>query len=152
VDVLRSDAVTKRHSASYAVLPGLGSLIPRREEVQKVVAQAVDPLLSILVEPDADSAPAVAWWCGANIAPTHDITTSKLSSAKGSASASASTHSSSTPRSAAIQLRGDGGIVTGRLQRPVLHLERTVEFWFDDAGHPPLPSMVLFSGRSVPAI
>ena len=40
---------------------------------------------------------AAAWWCGANIAPTQDITTSKLLSAKGIASASASTHSSSTP-------------------------------------------------------
>ena len=49
------------------------------------------------------SSSAVAWWCGANIAPTQDITTSKLSSANGSASASASTHSSSTPRSAAIR-------------------------------------------------
>ena len=28
------------------------------------------------------SSSAVAWWCGANIAPTHDITTSKLLSAK----------------------------------------------------------------------
>ena len=46
---------------------------------------------------------AVAWWCGANIAPTQDITTSKLLSANGIASASASTHSSSTPRSAAIR-------------------------------------------------
>jgi hypothetical protein len=48
------------------------------------------------------SSSAVAWWCGANIAPTHDITTSKLLSAKGNACASASTHSRSTrarPRS-----------------------------------------------------
>ena len=49
------------------------------------------------------SSSAAAWWCGANIAPTQDMTTSKLLSANGNASASASTQSSSTPRSAAIR-------------------------------------------------
>ncbi len=43
------------------------------------------------------SSSAVAWWCGANITPTHESTRSKAASAKGSASASASRHSSSTP-------------------------------------------------------
>ena len=40
---------------------------------------------------------ATSWWCGANIAPIEDITTSKDSSSNGRFSASASTHSSSTP-------------------------------------------------------
>jgi len=45
---------------------------------------------------------ATRWsWCGANIAPTHDMTTSNSASAKGSASASASRHSSSTPSESA---------------------------------------------------
>ncbi len=43
------------------------------------------------------SSSALSWWCGANITPTHDITTSKASSAKGSASASPSRHSTVTP-------------------------------------------------------
>ena len=48
------------------------------------------------------SSSAVAWCRGANIAPTQDITMSKLLSGNGSASASPSTQSRSTPRSAAI--------------------------------------------------
>ena len=42
-----------------------------------------------------------AWWCGANIAPIDDITTSNDSSANGRFSASASTQSSSTPSASA---------------------------------------------------
>ena len=47
------------------------------------------------------SSSAVAWWRGANIAPTQDSTTSNSPVPKGSASASASTQSSSTPATAA---------------------------------------------------
>ena len=47
------------------------------------------------------SSSAVAWCRGANIAPTQDSTTSNPSAGKGSASTSASTHSSSTPAAAA---------------------------------------------------
>ena len=43
------------------------------------------------------SSSATSWWCGANIAPIEDITTSKDSSSNGRFSASASTQSSSTP-------------------------------------------------------
>ena len=43
------------------------------------------------------SSSAAAWWWGANIAPIDDMTTSNDSSSKGRFSASASTHSSSTP-------------------------------------------------------
>ena len=47
------------------------------------------------------SSSATSWWCGANIAPMQDITTSNDSSSNGSRSASASTHSSSTPAACA---------------------------------------------------
>ena len=47
------------------------------------------------------SSSATASWCGANIAPMHDMTTSNSPSSNGSASASASPHSSSRPGSAA---------------------------------------------------
>ncbi len=43
-------------------------------------------------------------WSGANMAPSDEVTTSNSPSRKGSASASASTHSSSTPCSAASPL------------------------------------------------
>jgi hypothetical protein len=43
------------------------------------------------------SSPATAWWSGAKMAPSAEVTTSNSPSANGSASASASTQSSSTP-------------------------------------------------------
>lgn len=48
------------------------------------------------------SSSATTWCRGANIAPTQDVTTSNIASGNGSASASASTHCSSTPRLVAI--------------------------------------------------
>ena len=45
----------------------------------------------------ADQLVGRGWWCGANITPIEDMTTSKDSSSNGRCSASASTQSSSTP-------------------------------------------------------
>ena len=47
------------------------------------------------------SSSATAWWSGAKIAPAEEVTTSNSPSRNGSASASACTHSSSTPHAAA---------------------------------------------------
>src|SRR3954469_3637755 len=91
---------------------------------------------------------AVCWWCGANMAPTTERTTSNSPSRNGSASTSASTHSTRTPAACAPpqaraagrrgalarreELRGqvggdDGGARPGGGDRRVARARRDVE-------------------------
>jgi hypothetical protein len=70
------------------------------------------PLIIPIVPPGRQtrsSSSAVSWWCGANIAPTHDVTTSNSPVSNGRASASASTHWRVMPASAAIRLPVSNG-------------------------------------------